>query len=153
MKTNVKEDEETWMNAKLNDQRIEIEWKRVLKWTGKPIVDQIIYIQDKQEGQNPLCQNPIYAECRTTRDSDGQPWYEISPSFVPDFNYPCDGNGIRCSVDGDAGHIQSTFQECPDLQVRYACPVTSKYTCTTTFNKILRQINLTSSSSFLCGIS
>ncbi|XP_030839360.1 uncharacterized protein LOC105436473 [Strongylocentrotus purpuratus] len=85
----------------------------------------------KQEEYSSLCQNPIYAECRTTldsdgqRDSDGQPWYEISPSFVPDFNYPCDGNGIRCSVDGDAGHIQSTFQECPDLQVRYACPVTS----------------------------
>nr|XP_054772137.1 uncharacterized protein LOC129280108 [Lytechinus pictus] len=68
-----------------------------------------------------LCRNPIYAECMASRFSlnSYQPWYKSSVSFVPDSDYPCNGKGIRCT----RGYFSPNVQECPDLKVRYVCPV------------------------------
>ncbi|XP_063968480.1 uncharacterized protein LOC129280108 [Lytechinus pictus] len=71
-----------------------------------------------------LCSNPIYAECRALRFSlSYQPWYESSDAFVPDSDYPCNGKGIRCS----RGYFSPNVQECPDLKVRYVCPVVESH--------------------------
>ncbi|XP_041484630.1 uncharacterized protein LOC121431186 [Lytechinus variegatus] len=69
-----------------------------------------------------ICRNPIYAECRATLFpslNSYQPWYESSVTFVPDSDYPCNEKGIRCT----RGYFSQNVQKCPDLKVRYVCPV------------------------------
>ncbi|XP_063968137.1 uncharacterized protein LOC135157190 [Lytechinus pictus] len=68
--------------------------------------------QANDESYELLCESPAYAECRV-KESD-VPWYDGNPSFVPQYEFPCDSAGISCESQGDG-------QTCPDLEVRYAC--------------------------------
>ncbi|XP_041483845.1 uncharacterized protein LOC121430593 [Lytechinus variegatus] len=69
-------------------------------------------IQANQESYELLCESPAYAECRVK--GSNVPWYDWDPSFLPQYEFPCDSAGISCESQGDG-------QTCPDLEVRYAC--------------------------------
>ncbi|XP_030838623.1 uncharacterized protein LOC105439448 isoform X2 [Strongylocentrotus purpuratus] len=72
------------------------------------------------DGYDLFCDSPVYAECRlkaTVSSTASVPWYDATPTFVPQYDFPCNRNGIRCTSQVD----KDTNQTCPDLEVRYAC--------------------------------
>ena len=77
-------------------------------------------LQAEADGYTELCTDPIYAECRTT-DVASVTWYqykEFSPIDLK-YDYICNANGLYCSeINADGAS-----QYCPDLKVRYVCPV------------------------------
>lgn len=84
-----------------------------------------LYLQAIAEGYDLFCDSPVYAECRvkaTVSSTASVPWYDATPTFVPQYDFPCNQNGIHCVSQVN----EDTNQTCPDLEVRYACRTPSE---------------------------